>query len=153
MSEGKIFVELDRARLTRRLAAMDEAKGDITKAADIMQEVQVETIGGDESEGKDGLSLENSIVFGKKMVPTEIIAKKVDVKALKLDELQSERRRVLSVDDRVSHPVRQLSRHRRSLSSDHRTPLIQGDEALFKPILTKKIGAVLDPGSFRQRNQ
>jgi hypothetical protein len=37
----QIFVEIERARLTRKLAAMKEAEGNITEAADILQEVPV----------------------------------------------------------------------------------------------------------------
>ena len=37
----QIFVEIERARLTRKLAAMREAEGNIAEAADILQEVAV----------------------------------------------------------------------------------------------------------------
>ena len=37
----QIFVEIERARLTRRLAAIREAEGNIADAADTMQEVPV----------------------------------------------------------------------------------------------------------------
>jgi len=37
----QIFVEIERARLTRRLAAMKEAEGNIAEAADTLQEVAV----------------------------------------------------------------------------------------------------------------
>lgn len=37
----QIFVEIERARLTRRLAIMRESEGKIAEAADIMQEVPV----------------------------------------------------------------------------------------------------------------
>lgn len=46
VTAGKIFVELERARLTRTLADMKIANGDIEGAATIMQEVQVETFSG-----------------------------------------------------------------------------------------------------------
>ncbi|CAN8075087.1 unnamed protein product [Agarophyton chilense] len=46
VTAGKIFVELERARLTRTLAKIKEEKGDIDTAATIMQEMQVETFGG-----------------------------------------------------------------------------------------------------------
>lgn len=45
VTEGKIFVEIERARLTRRLAQILEAEGKIAPAADAMQEVAVETFG------------------------------------------------------------------------------------------------------------
>ena len=40
-SVPQIFVEIERARLTRRLAAIREAEGNINDAADTMQEVPV----------------------------------------------------------------------------------------------------------------
>jgi hypothetical protein len=41
ISEGKIFVEVERARLTRWLAEIREAEGKVAEAAAILQEVQV----------------------------------------------------------------------------------------------------------------
>lgn len=45
VTEGKIFVEIERARLTRKLAAIKEARGEISEAADVLQAVAVETFG------------------------------------------------------------------------------------------------------------
>ena len=41
VTAGKIYVENERARLTRTLAEMREAEGDITEAATVLQELQV----------------------------------------------------------------------------------------------------------------
>ncbi|GAV88711.1 PCI domain-containing protein [Cephalotus follicularis] len=45
VSAGKIYVEIDRARLTKKLAKIKEEQGLIAEAADLMQEVAVETFG------------------------------------------------------------------------------------------------------------
>ena len=45
VTEGKLFVEIDRARLTRRLAMIYEKDGKVGDAADAMQEIAVETFG------------------------------------------------------------------------------------------------------------
>ena len=45
VTEGRIYVEIDRARLTRRLAAAREAAGDAEGAGELLQEVAVETFG------------------------------------------------------------------------------------------------------------
>lgn len=45
VTEGKIFVEIERARLVRRLAAIKEEEGNVSEAADLLQEVAVETFG------------------------------------------------------------------------------------------------------------
>lgn len=45
VSAGKIYVELERARLIKRLAKIKESQGLIAEAADLMQEMAVETFG------------------------------------------------------------------------------------------------------------
>ena len=45
VTEGKIYVEVERARLTHRLAKMREEEGNIVEAANILQDLQVETYG------------------------------------------------------------------------------------------------------------
>jgi 26S proteasome regulatory subunit N5 len=41
VTDGKIHVELERARLTRQLAKIRESEGKVAEAADLMSEVQV----------------------------------------------------------------------------------------------------------------
>eukprot|EP01084_Bolivina_argentea_P282845 484274_1 len=46
VTEGKIFVEVERARLTRKLAEIKEKEeNDVSEACDILQELQIETFG------------------------------------------------------------------------------------------------------------
>eukprot|EP00897_Mesotaenium_endlicherianum_P008565 jgi/Mesen1/7737/ME000407S06971 len=45
VTAGKIYVEIERARLTKRLAGIKEEQGLVKEAAEIMQEVAVETFG------------------------------------------------------------------------------------------------------------
>jgi len=45
VTEGKIFVEVERARLTRKKAEIFEQEGAIATAADILQQLQIETFG------------------------------------------------------------------------------------------------------------
>ncbi|RMZ74853.1 hypothetical protein DV737_g5665, partial [Chaetothyriales sp. CBS 132003] len=45
VTEGKIFVEVERARITRILSDIKKAQGDIKSACDILCELQVETFG------------------------------------------------------------------------------------------------------------
>lgn len=41
VTEGKIYAEVERARLTRRLAKIKEDSGNVEEAASILQELQV----------------------------------------------------------------------------------------------------------------
>ncbi|KAH8703755.1 putative proteasome regulatory particle subunit [Talaromyces proteolyticus] len=45
VTEGKIFVEVERARITRALSNIKKSQGDLNSAADILCELQVETFG------------------------------------------------------------------------------------------------------------
>ncbi|KAI8853129.1 hypothetical protein BC829DRAFT_424720 [Chytridium lagenaria] len=58
VTDGKIFVEVERARLTRILAKIREDEGKISEAADILQELQVETFGSMDKREKTDFILE-----------------------------------------------------------------------------------------------
>jgi 26S proteasome regulatory subunit N5 len=58
ITDGKIFVESERARLTRLLADIKEANGDVVGAADVLQEVAVETYGALDKKEKAAFILE-----------------------------------------------------------------------------------------------
>ncbi|KAL1567960.1 26S proteasome non-ATPase regulatory subunit 12 A [Salvia divinorum] len=45
VSAGKIYVEIERARLIKKLAKIKEEQGQIAEAVDLMQEIAVETFG------------------------------------------------------------------------------------------------------------
>ncbi|KAI3893816.1 hypothetical protein MKW92_025605 [Papaver armeniacum] len=45
VSAGKIYVEIERARLVKKLAKIKEEQGEIAEAGDLMQEIAVETFG------------------------------------------------------------------------------------------------------------
>ncbi|XP_073280789.1 26S proteasome non-ATPase regulatory subunit 12 homolog A-like [Primulina huaijiensis] len=45
VSAGKIYVEIERARLIKKLAKLKEEQGLVSEAADLMQEIAVETFG------------------------------------------------------------------------------------------------------------
>jgi hypothetical protein len=54
VTEGKIYVEIERARLTKRLARIKEEEGNIDEAADVLQEVAVVRRGPPSSAGLTG---------------------------------------------------------------------------------------------------
>ncbi|XP_055706867.1 26S proteasome non-ATPase regulatory subunit 12 [Phlebotomus papatasi] len=82
VTEGKIYVEVERARLTQILAGIKEADGDISGAASIMEELQVETYGSMAKREKVQLILEQMRLCLAKQdfVRTQIIAKKISTK-------------------------------------------------------------------------
>ena len=104
VTEGKIYVEVERARLTHRLAKMkvnkyfqfsrsidltnffpiffQEAEGNVSEAAKIMQELQVETYGSMERREKVELILEQMrlCLATKDYIRAQIISKKISVR-------------------------------------------------------------------------
>ncbi|KAG8430269.1 hypothetical protein GDO86_018111 [Hymenochirus boettgeri] len=63
VTEGKIYVEIERARLTKTLAAIKEQSGDVTEAASILQELQMRLC-----------------LAVKDYIRTQIISKKINTK-------------------------------------------------------------------------
>uniref|UniRef100_A0A1A9VNB5 PCI domain-containing protein n=1 Tax=Glossina austeni TaxID=7395 RepID=A0A1A9VNB5_GLOAU len=82
VTEGKIYVEIERARLTKILADIKEADGDISGAAAVMEELQVETYGSMDKREKVELILEQMrlCLLKEDLVSTQIIAKKISIK-------------------------------------------------------------------------
>jgi len=79
VTEGKIYVENERARLTMILSKIKEDQGDVTEAANILQELQVETFGTMERKEKIEFILEQMrLCLAKKdYIRVQIISKKI----------------------------------------------------------------------------
>ncbi|XP_041363009.1 26S proteasome non-ATPase regulatory subunit 12-like [Gigantopelta aegis] len=82
VTAGKIYVEIERARLTMTLAKIKEDAGKISEAATILQELQVETFGSMEKKEKVEFILEQMrLCLAKKdYIRTQIISKKVSIR-------------------------------------------------------------------------
>lgn len=87
---GKIYVEGERATLTRQLAAIKEADGDVDGACAAMLEVYVETYGALNKREKIDFILEQIrlCILKKDMVRAYIVSKKVSRKSLDDNEHQ-----------------------------------------------------------------
>jgi len=90
ITEGKMYVELERARLTRFLAKIKEDEGKIAEAADILQEIQIETYGQMDKLEKTEFILEQMrLVLDKKdFIKAQILSNKISKKALNEKEFQ-----------------------------------------------------------------
>jgi len=86
VTEGKIFVEVERARLTRKLSEMAEKEdGDVAKACDILQELQIETFGSMRKREKCDFLLEQfRLNLAKKdFIRAGIVRNKITVRIMK----------------------------------------------------------------------
>lgn len=84
ITDGKIYLEAERARLTRALAIIKEQNGDLAGAADVLQEVHVETYGSLSKKEKVEFILEQMrLTLAKKdYVRAYIVGNKINRKAL-----------------------------------------------------------------------
>lgn len=89
LTEGKIFVEIERARLTRLLAHMKEAEGKIAEAAELLQEIAVETYGSMSKTEKISFILEQVRLCLDRgdYVRAQIMARKISPRAFASENL------------------------------------------------------------------
>lgn len=129
VTEGKIYVEVERARLTHRLSKMKEADGQVADAAKIMQELQVETYGSMERKEKVELILEQMrlCLATKDYIRAQIISKKISVRFFENVEHQELKlkfyRYMIEMDEHERNYLN-ICRHYRAV---YDTPTIQED--------------------------
>ncbi|KAF3941440.1 hypothetical protein ABW19_dt0208275 [Dactylella cylindrospora] len=85
VTEGKIFVEVERARITRILSTIKKSQGDLAGATEVLCELQVETFGSMERREKTEFILEQVGLCIEKGDWTQaaILSRKISTKFLK----------------------------------------------------------------------
>jgi 26S proteasome regulatory subunit N5 len=146
VTAGKIHTELERARLTRMLSQIREEEGKIVEAADILQEVQVETYGAMEREEKVDYILEQvRLCMAKKdFIRTLIIAKKIQIKVFKDGKLQDLKLRYykLLIEYYSTHEDNYLE-IAKCWQEIYNTPMVQDDPAQWQPALKQLVTFVV----------
>ncbi|XP_018301013.1 26S proteasome non-ATPase regulatory subunit 12 [Mycetomoellerius zeteki] len=144
VTEGKIYVEVERARLTHRLAKIKEAEGDIAGAAAVMLELQVETYGSMSRREKASLILEQMRLCLAKQdfMRTQIIAKKINVKFFSDENDEETQTLKLKYYDLMMELARhegwhlELCRHNRAVLE---TPTIRDDPEKRRIALSRAV--------------
>ncbi|KAK8660272.1 hypothetical protein V6N13_051203 [Hibiscus sabdariffa] len=105
VSAGKIFVEIERARLIRRLAKIKEEQGLIAEAADLMQEVAVETFGAMAKTEKIAFILEQVrlCLDRQDYVRAQILSRKISPRVFDVDT-SKEKKKPKEGDNVVEEP-------------------------------------------------
>lgn len=90
VSAGKMFLELERARLTRRLAGIREAEGKIDEASDVLQEIAPETHGTMDRKEKVEFILEQMrlCLTRKDYIRAGVIANKISERSISGEGLE-----------------------------------------------------------------
>jgi 26S proteasome regulatory subunit N5 len=134
VTDGKIYVELFRARLTMSLAIIREEMGEVTEAADILQELQVETFGSMQRKEKVEFMLQQvRLCLAKEdFIRAQIISNKIPCKTLESDDFQNEKLRfhklMIQLDE---HEKNYLSICRHYLAM-YNTKIVKEDDDLLK---------------------
>ncbi|CAM8915805.1 unnamed protein product [Rhodiola kirilowii] len=94
VSAGKIYVEIERARLIKKLAKLKEEQGLIAEAADLMQEVAVETFGAMAKTEKIAFILEQVrlCLDRQDYVRAQILSRKISPRVFEVDPSKGKKR-------------------------------------------------------------
>ncbi|CAO3592996.1 unnamed protein product [Absidia cylindrospora] len=148
VTDGKIYVEVERARITRMLSKIRENEGKTTEAADILQELQVETFGSMEKREKTDFILEQMRLCLAKhdYIRTQIISKKINTKFFQ--EKENEDLKLRFYDLMIQHALHEeqyLNVHK-YYKQIYDSESIQQDDSKWKHALERIIlFAVLSP--------
>jgi 26S proteasome regulatory subunit N5 len=84
VTDGKIFIELERARATKVLAQLKEKNGDIKAACTVLNDIQIETYGSMERREKAEFVLEQMrlLLDNNDLIRANMVAKKLSDKVL-----------------------------------------------------------------------
>lgn len=137
VTAGKIYVEIERARLTHKLSLMKEEEGKITEAATILQELQVETFGSMEKKEKVELILEQMrlCLARKDYIRTQIISKKINTKYFEeqgTEELKLKYYQLMIELDQHEGSYLAICKHYRAI---YTTPSVQEDNTKGQQVL------------------
>lgn len=141
VTDGKIFVEVEKARLTQLLAKIKEDEGNAEEAANLLQEVQVETFGAMERREKTEYILNQMrLVLAKKdYIRTQIISRKINTKILEAEDFQD--LKIVYYEFMIRywlHEEKYLDVCKCYLAI-YNTPSIQADEQKWKAALTAHV--------------
>jgi len=137
ITEGKMYVEIERARLTRIVAGIREKEGKISEAADILQEIQVETFGQMDKKEKTEFILEQMrlCIDKKDFIKAGILSKKISNKLLNDPELEDVKIRYYTLMIRIYVHENKYIDICKSYHSIYNTPKIQADESQWSKYL------------------
>lgn len=148
ISEGKIYLELERARITRTLAHIRKEQGDVKAAENLMGELQIETLGAMDLREKTDYILEHMelCIDAGDIQLANIVSRKIMPKTLQGEKVQDQKLRYyelcvqIALKDNKYHDVFVDYRH------IYDTPSVQDDEAKATDILRNLVVfAVLAP--------
>lgn len=141
ITDGKLFLEAERARLTRALAILKEQDGNISAAADVLQEVHIETFGSLSKREKVEFLLEQMrLTLAKKdYVRAQIVSNKVNRKVLAEEGMESEKLRFFTLMLEFHQHEEDAFELAKDYHQIYSTITVQNDEQKWKIALTNTV--------------
>jgi 26S proteasome regulatory subunit N5 len=138
VTEGKIFVEVEKAKLTQMQAEIKEAEGNIEEAANLLQEVQVEAFGAMERREKTEYILNQMrlVLLKKDYIRTQIISRKINPKLLDADDFQDLKIRYNEYMVKYWLNEKEMMNVSKCYLAIFNTETVKADEAKWKEALT-----------------
>eukprot|EP01071_Lankesteria_metandrocarpae_P003264 Lankesteria_metandrocarpae@DN2859_c0_g1_i2.p1 len=137
VTEGKIFVEVERARILMILSKIKEADGDINGAATVLEDVQVETFGAMDRKEKAEFILEQMrvVLLKNDFIRCQILSKKINSKFLENDDVQELKLRYYKYMIEYHHGDSSYIDIAKALFAIFHTPQVQQDPATWRQAL------------------
>ncbi|KAL9181952.1 hypothetical protein ACHAXT_012295 [Thalassiosira profunda] len=141
ITDGKMYLEAERARLTRTVAILKEAEGDVAGAANVLQEVHVETYGSISKREKVEFILEQMrlTLLKRDYIRAHIVSNKIKRASLEeegMTELKVKFYALLTDFYKHDKNAVELAKCYHAIYS---TPAVQEDEAQWKEALTNAV--------------
>jgi 26S proteasome regulatory subunit N5 len=155
ITEGKIFVENERARLTRTLAKIKEDEGKISDAARVLQELQVETFGSMEKNEKIDFLLEQVrlTLTNKDYIRAQIISNKINRRVLTEPDFQELKLRFYTLMIQYYMHEKNYLEVCKCFQAMYDTPSVKADKARWIPELRRIVlFAILSPHNNEQND-
>eukprot|EP01053_Blabericola_migrator_P004599 Blabericola_migrator_1__4598@NODE_243_length_10934_cov_182_833625_g205_i0_p4_GENE_NODE_243_length_10934_cov_182_833625_g205_i0NODE_243_length_10934_cov_182_833625_g205_i0_p4_ORF_typecomplete_len470_score106_88PCI/PF01399_27/7_7e02PCI/PF01399_27/9_4e18TPR_MalT/PF17874_1/0_12TPR_MalT/PF17874_1/0_39TPR_19/PF14559_6/0_01TPR_19/PF14559_6/36TPR_19/PF14559_6/1_8e03YfiO/PF13525_6/0_0043YfiO/PF13525_6/3_4e02TPR_15/PF13429_6/0_0011TPR_15/PF13429_6/47TPR_21/PF09976_9/2TPR_21/PF09976_9/6_9RPN7/PF10602_9/33R len=148
VTDGKIFVEVERARITLRLSKIREAEGDVAEASNLLQEVQIETCISMEKLEKAQFILEQMrlTLAREDYIRCQIVSKRINRKLLESTEFQMIKLRFYSYMILYHIHEDEVAAVCSCLKSCYETPIVQSSSEHPEAIDMDALKPFLPPG-------
>jgi len=155
ITDGKMFLEAERARLTRALAIIKEEEDKIGEASDILQEVHVETYGSLAKREKVEFILEQMrLTLAKKdYIRSHIVSNKIQKKVINEENMQEEKIKYYGLVSEYHMHEKDAFQLAQDYHQIYSTKIIQENETKWKEALECTVlFLVLSPYSNEQQD-
>lgn len=155
ISNGKLYLERERAVLTRALATIRESEGNVVEAAKILQEVHVETYGSLSKRDKVEFILEQLrlTLVTRDYVRAAIVASKISPKHLQEETMQQHKLRFYTLMTSYHIHIQDALALAQDYHAMYSTPSVLQDEVQWKQMLqSAAIFLVLAPYTNEQQD-